>query len=220
MRKIATVGIALLIQNAAFVTICVALNPVNEFVGIVYILWMTIPALTAAILSVNHSWYGIAAVIASIVSVTCWSYLLLGKGLFWDESVSRAGLAIAYLIVGLVIGVVCAGFVQVVIDAVESAAIRGETSRMLAGMKKGVVFGGVCSLVVAILVFLIGGGTVSGRGPEAQALREEISRQTEVVSFASLIVGTFACTLLGALIGRIRQNKQFPIADLDNQTSG
>ena len=216
MRPPAIVAIALTVQNAALFAICVALKPVNEFVGVVYVLWMTIPTLTAAVGSVNSRRTAVAAVSASIASVACWDYLLLVKGLFWDQSVDRAELAVAYPVGGVIIGVVWAGFVQVIVDAVDLSATRGETSRTTAGMKKGAVFGGICSLVVAMLFFLIGGPTSDGRGPEVEALRQETDRHVAVVSLALLILGTVACTLLGALIGRIYRLK--PSFNIDHET--
>ena len=87
MRTLAMVGIVIAVENAAFVALCLAKRPENDYaVAIIYLSWMIIPALTGAIGAINRRWSAIATGMTSMVSVTCWIFLVIAKRLFWDES--------------------------------------------------------------------------------------------------------------------------------------
>ncbi len=202
MRTLATVAILIVAENTAFSAYCIAVRPDNERMAIIYFSWMIIPAFTSAIVTVNRPWSLVATGLTSVINVCCWDYLLLVKELFWGQTDDRPGLASVYATAGIAIGFICAGFVRVIVNAIESSELREQTSNVSIGIKKAAEFGSCCSLAAALLVFLLR-PALSGRGPQADMIRSRITHDYLLISAALLILGTIGAIVIGGLIGRI-----------------
>jgi len=203
MPTLAIVIILIAAETAAFIALCLSVRPDEHSMGLIYISWMIVPALTTAIGTVNHRWGPIATVVTSLLSVACWNWLLLVRGLFWDDGYDRETLAIIYAMIGTVIGILCAGIVGVIREAVESSSASGRGPRVVIAIRKGASFGFLCSFVAASIFFVLGQPSISGARPNVDKAREQARRQAAVVSIALILVGTIGTTAVGALVGQI-----------------
>jgi len=204
VRTLAIVSFLIAAENALLVAFCLALKPAEHSMGFTYLAWMIVPALTAAIGTVNRHWGPVATVITALISVTLWDWLLLERGLFWEEGYHRPLLAAIYAAVGIAIGMICAAFVWVIRHAVDSSSAGGQ---MGVALRKAASFGILCSLIAAILFFFFGQPAIGGRGPNVDRERSLARDRAAVGSVALLIIGTVGATTVGALVGQVYRRR-------------
>lgn len=137
--------VLLIAQHGLFVTLAVWLAPIQGPSAAVFLVWMVLPAFTAAIACSAVRRPIIAAAVNGVVAATLLDYLLLVHGYFWPDRPDIAPiLAVIYQVLAIVISSGCGAFVHVITTAIENQPATTTKQRMTIAAKKGFAFSSVC----------------------------------------------------------------------------
>jgi len=148
--------VLLLIQHALFVALSVWLAPTEGSFAALFLAWLTLPALTAAVGLCASRKHVIAAAVNGAVAATLIDYLFLVHGYYWPERPEIAvTLALIYLLFGFGISTACGGFVHVIMTALDRHAATTMSQRITIAGRKGLTFSSLCMAITLPVLLLL-----------------------------------------------------------------
>jgi len=188
-----------LLQATSF-AITYSHNPTDNFAAY-YLAWVLIPALVAALVFAPR-FHFIAAIFNAIIATLLFDYLLLWHGYFWPERPKESpGLAVGYVLLGVVLAFVVAGFVHASIERIKRMPVARRMPRTLAAVRQGLVFSLICAVVAFPLCTMFGpvGPGVTSRPTFMLAT---------IVASCFLIFGTLISLIVGLTFDPTKLNSE------------
>lgn len=206
-KLIIAIGLLLFLQAAFFATTAY-LKPTTWF-GAFYLTWVLIPA-TVAALAFMPRLHFVAAILNAVLAALMWDYLFLQHGYFWPGRPKETpSLAIGYVVIAAGLAFVVAGYVHVIVTAINAAPATSMLQRVVGATRKGIGFSALCALVaVAVLTFAT--PSLGGREPAPNL----------VYQFAILATVAFSLTSIGALMAVAIALMYIPAKYSDRPNSG
>ena len=205
MSKLAwsMLAVALFAQHVAFAALCFWLRSSDVLVGLLFLAWIVLPALTGAIVTSNAGRHGIVSAINGLVAGCVVGYLVHVENLFRRSGEPMqerdVGFMFACALGGFAVASICGAFVDIICKRLDSSGETSRGKRSLIGVKKGLTFSAICVLVsLPVLVLLL------PSAPSGRLSREEKTRhhqQTIRVVIWYSVAGVIGGSLVGAIVG-------------------
>ena len=141
--------ISSVVLHAAFFAITYIQNPSTDNFFVYYLSWVVVPAAFAAI-AFAPRFHFVAAISNAIVATSLFDYLLVQHGYFWPHHAEQAsGLAAAYLLIGVALAFIVAGYVHSIFERTKRYASIGKMGQT----KLAIQHGFLCSAIFSLVVF-------------------------------------------------------------------
>lgn len=147
--------VSLVFLQAAFFAVTFFHNPIDNFAAY-YFTWVLVPS-TIAALAFSPQFHFVAAISNAIVATLLFDYLFLEHGYFWpDRPKESPSLAIGYIVIGIGLAFIVAGFIHAIIERIKRSTTTGKFNRTLFAIRKGFLFSMICAAVAFPICTMFG----------------------------------------------------------------
>ena len=211
MKPFLLITSLLILQFTCFIS-TIYLKPTDWF-GVFYFVWVLVPATIAAI-GFAPRWHFLASVLNAIVSTALFDYLFLQHGYFWPNRPAESpGLAIGYILIGVVLAAIVAGFVHSIIVRIDHATQDKMVNPIGAAARNGLVLSTIFGVLSSPILYLL---------LPAQSSHELRLTTSGIFAIGLITIGTIISILVGATYRPDRpmespngSNGQLPSRDCD-----
>ncbi|MEM9657685.1 MAG: hypothetical protein AAF961_04915 [Planctomycetota bacterium] len=202
MRTTILITVLALLQ-AFFFALTYLRNPTDRF-AFDYFAWVLIPA-TGAAIAFAPRFHFVAAIGNAVVATVLFDYLLLHHGYFWPDRAQQSPvLAFGYVVMGVMLAFIAAGFVHAIVERVKRSASAGKLQRTFLAVRGGLAFSAICAVAAVPVCIAL--------GPDATGVKPN-----PIYAFASMVA---SCLVMFGLIVSLIVGLTFDPARINTEDLG